>query len=292
MPQKVTQFGFGQLGLAIAKRLLSSGYSINAWNRSPEKLTALAEQGVIVKATAAQAIKSAEILISILPDPLALQEVLFDKDWAHDLEGRCVIHFGSVNPSRSQAIFDAFSAHQARYVEVAALGSVNDVFHGNLKMLVACEQGDYQQVKPLLDDLSDHVTYFGDIGSAVAVKLAMQQLLASQFCAFSSSISLIMELGLNVDSFMEFVRQSPLYAPLFDQKLPRILGRDYSHPNLPGRHLEQDLKLFMEEAEETGLNSHNVASVLELINFSVARGAGEVDFTAVYDVLHPPKDDD
>jgi len=292
MSKTVTQFGFGPLGLAVAGRLLANGYVINAWNRSPEKLIPLAEKGVIVKASAAEAIRSTETLICVLPDPASLQEALFDQDWAHDLEGRCVIHFGSVNPSRSQAIMDAFNAHQANYVEVAALGSVDDVFSGNLQLLIGSEPEDFQRVRQLLEELSDHVTYIGDVGSAVAIKLALQQLLASLFCGFSSSISLIREKGLSVDEFMDFIRRSPLYTPLFDQKLPRILGRDYSHPSLPGKHLVQDLKLFMEEAEDLGLNPYSVSSILDLINFSVARGAGDMDFTAVYDVLHPPKDDE
>jgi len=291
MTHAIAQFGFGKLGMAIVQRLLGKGYVVNAWNRSPETLIELAEQGVIVKASPAKTITSSDILISVLPDPAALQEVLFDQDWAHDLAGRCIIHFGSVNPARSQAILDAFNAHQAGYVEVAALGSVHDMERGTMQLLIGASDADYQRANAILQDLSDQVIHIGEVGTAVTIKLATQQLLASLFCAFCTSLSLVKEKGLSIDMFMDYIRYTSLYAPLFDQKLPRILGRDYSHATLPGKHLERDLKLFLEEAEEIGLNTHAVASVTELLNFSIARGMYEQDFTAVYDIINPPKDE-
>lgn len=292
MSEMVSLFGVGAMGEAIAQRLLAKRYQLNVWSRTPEKLVTLAEAGAIVKSSAANAIKSANIILCVLPDVVAIQEALFDVEWAHELHGRTVINFGAVNTSRSQALMDAFQAHQASYVEVAAIGSVNDVANGNVQLLVGAAEPDYQRVSGLLHELSNRISFVGDVGNAVALKLAMQQMAATLFCAFSSSISMIKEQGLDIDVFLDFLRASPLYTPLFDQKLPRILGRDYARPSLPARHLERDLKLFLEEAEELGLNAYHVESVKELISLCVARGMQDMDYTAVYDVINPPKEDD
>jgi len=90
-------FGFGAMGEAIARRLLSQQYQLNIWSRTSEKLIVLAESGAMVKSSVAEAIMSADTIICVLPDVVALQEVLFDVDWAHELQGRMVINFGSVN---------------------------------------------------------------------------------------------------------------------------------------------------------------------------------------------------
>ncbi|WP_455365127.1 NAD(P)-dependent oxidoreductase [Kaarinaea lacus] len=291
MSETVSLFGVGAMGEAIARRLLARQYQLNVWNRTPEKLVTLAEAGAIVKSSAANAIKSADTIICVLPDVLAIQEALFDVDWAHELHDRTIINFGAVNPSRSQALMDAFQAHQASYIEVAAMGSVDDVANGNLQLLVGAAEGDYQRVSGLLQVLSNRVSFVGEVGNAVALKLAMQQMAATLFCAFSTSISMIKEQGLDVDMFLDFLRASPLYTPLFDQKLPRILGRDYARASLPARHLERDLKLFLEETEELGLNAHHVESIKELVGLCVARGMQDLDYTAVYDVINPPKED-
>lgn len=291
MVETVSQFGFGAIGEAIARRLLARHYRLNVWNRTPEKLVPLAEVGAIVKSTAANAIRSADTIVCVLPDVIAIQEVLFDVDWAHELHGRTVINFGSVNTSRSQALMDAFHAHQCGYIEVAAIGSADDVANSNLQLLVGATEHEYQQVSGLLNDLSSQVTYAGDTGDAVALKLALQQMAATLFCAFSVSVGMIKERGLDIDRFMDFLRASPLYTPLFDQKLPRILGRDYARSSLPARNLERDLKLFLEDTEELGLNAHHVESIKDLLALCVARGMRDMDYTAVYDVINPPKEE-
>ena len=286
----VAMFGFGQVGEALAKNLLSKGYTVNAWSRSTEKLMQLKGAGAVVQSSEVENIKSADIIISALPDYLALQEVLFHNDWAHELNGRTVIHFGSLNTSRSQAIMDAFHAHQAGYIEVAALGNLDEVLSGEWRLLVGSEEKEYQQVEKLLSDVSENVHYVGTVGDAAAIKLALQQLSASVFCAFSSSLSMVKESGVDVEVFMELLRSSPAYAPMFDQILPGLLSRDYSQSITPSKHIEKDLKLFLEQAEEIGLTTHQVESVKELISFSVSRGMQEMDFTAVHDVINPPKE--
>lgn len=290
MPTAVAMFGFGEVGAAMALRLLSLGYTVNVWGRSPEKLNALKEAGAIVHETEVENIKSSQIIISVLPDPLSLQEVLFHKDWAHELRGRTVLHFGSLNTSRSQAFMDAFQAHQSTYVEVAALGNRDQVQGGDWQLFVGAEKEDYDAVKELLSDLSKHVAYIGPVGAAVAIKLSLQQMTVSVLCAFSASISLVRESGGDVDLFMGFLRQSPVYAPMFDKALDILMNRDYAQSSKPGKHIEQDLKLFLEHAEELGLTTHHVESVRELVGLSVAKGMQEFDFEAVHDVINPPKE--
>lgn len=290
MATTVAMFGFGEVGMAMASRLLAKGYCVNVWNRSPEKLAALKKAGAIVQPAEVDNIKSAELIISSLPDSPSLQEVLFHNDWAHELHGRTVIHFGSLNTSRSQAIMDAFHAHQSDYIEVAALGNRDQVTRGEWQLYVGAEEQEYEKTKQLLSDLSGRVTYIGPVGDAAAIKLALQQLTASVFCAFSSSISLVKQSGVDVDVFMKFLRQSPVYAPMFDNALAPLMARDYSQSVTPSKHIEKDLKLFLEQADELGLTTHHVESIRELIGFCVARGLAEMDFTSVHDVINPPKE--
>ena len=290
MPETVAMFGFGEIGTAMALRLLSQGYTVNIWNRSPEKLSTLKQAGAVMHSSEVDNIKSAAVILSVLPDSPALQDVLFHNDWAHELHGRTVLHFGSLNASRSQAFMDAFQAHQANYIEVAALGNRDQVQSGEWQLFVGAEQADFETYQQLLSKLSDQVTYIGAVGQAVAMKLALQQITASLFCAFSSSLGLIKESGGDVDVFMNFLRQSPAYAPLFDNVLSVLLDRQYDSTEVAGKNMEQDIKLFLEHAEELGLTTHHVESIRELIGFSMARGMRDVDYTAVYDIINPPKE--
>jgi len=286
----VSLFGLGPMGVGLASQLLSKAYTVNLWNRTAGKGTGLAEQGAIVKASPAEAIRGAPVIISALPEHIALQEVLFDVDWAHELSGRTIINVGSMSPSRSQAFMDACEAHQACYIEVAAMGSVDDIEASNLQLLIGAAAPDYQRIKPLLQDISTKVSFIGDVGQAVALKLALLQLSASLTTAFSASISLVMEQGLDTDVFMNHLRGSSLYAALFDQKLPRLLARDYQKPNFSGRHLQRELALFLEQAEQNGLNVNSAQSINDLLCLTRAKGLQNQDFSALHDIVYPPRD--
>ena len=290
MPSTIAMFGFGEIGSSMALRLLAKGYTVNVWNRTPENISTMMDAGAINQESEVANIKSANIIVSVLPDVLSLQEILFHNDWAHELSGRTIIHFGSLNASRSQAFMDAFQAHQAEYVEVAAMGNREQVETGDWQLFVGADAENYEKVRQLLSDLSENVTFIGSVGEAVAIKLAMQQLMVANFCAFSSSIGLIKESGGKVELFMDFLRNSPVYAPMFDHWLELLLNRNYSQSSLPGRHIEQDLKLFLEHAEELGLTTHHVESVRELIGLSAARGIKDLGFEAVNDIINPPKE--
>ena len=291
LDNRVSFFGLGPMGQAIAQRLMANGYQLYIWNRTPEKTITLAEAGAIIKSSEVDAIRSSDIIVCILTDTAALQEVVFDVDWAHEIHGKTLINFGSISPSRSQAVMDAADAHDSHYIEVAAMGSVADVNTGNLQLMVGASEENYARVETLLSVLSSRITYIGEVGDATTIKLALQQLSAAMFTAFSSSIGLVQEQGVSVDLFMDLLRTSPLYAAFYDQKLPRVLSRDYSQSSLPGRHLQRELQLFMEQAEELGINAHTVESIKEIISFSLGRGLSNADFTAIYDVINPPKEE-
>ena len=69
---------------------------------------------------------------------------------------------------------DAFHAHQASYIEVAALGNLDEVLSGEWRLLVGSEEKEYQQVEKLLSDVSENVHYVGAVGDAAAIKLALR----------------------------------------------------------------------------------------------------------------------
>ncbi len=106
----------------------------------------------------------------------------------------------------------------------------------------------------------------GPVGSAVALKLALNHLIAAETSAFALSLELVQRSGVAVETFMAILRESALYAPTFDKKLPRLLKRDYHHPNFSTRHLLKDLRLCCQEAR----------AALFLFTYSLRIDAGPV----------------
>jgi 3-hydroxyisobutyrate dehydrogenase len=283
----IALFGTGLMGAPLAERLLDAGYKVVVWNRSSEKTAALAKKGALVAQSPAQAVQSAEVLITWLADRRAIQEVLFPPERASLLEGKTLLQMATIGPSHSRALMDAAHAHGADYLEAPVLGSIPEAQKGTLLLMVGATAAQYQRFLPLLQVFGANPIHVGEVGQAAAMKLAFNQLIASLTSAFSLSLGLIQEEGVRVELFMDMLRDSALYAPTFDKKLLRMLNRDYANPNFPTRHLLKDTELFLDAAGEHGLIAACLEGVRDTIAVTMAKGLADADYSAVNEVIHP-----
>jgi len=90
-----------------------------------------------------------------------------------------------------------------------------------------------------------------------------------------------------VDTFMTILRESALFAPSFEKKLPRLLKRDYHNPNFTTRHLLKDVELFLAEAIKQHLTVSSLEGIVPILRNTIDHGLGEVDYSAIYDIIHP-----
>lgn len=283
-------FGTGLMGLPLGQRLLDAGYPLVVWNRTPEKAAPLVEAGALQAETAAQAIDSAEVLITWLADHLAIQEVLFPAKQASLLAGKTLLQMATIGPEHSRCLRDAAHAHGADYLEAPVLGSIPEAVAGTLLLMVGGSEAQFTRFHALLQVFGQNIVHVGEVGQAAAMKLAFNQLIAGLTASFSLSLGLVQEEGVRVEQFMDMLRDSALYAPTFDKKLLRMLERDYARPNFPTRHLLKDIDLFLGAAEERGLTTAALQGVRDIAALSLAKGLGNDDYSAINEVIHPRRD--
>ena len=106
----------------------------------------------------------------------------------------------------------------------------------------------FERWKELLQNFCPEPIYVGEVGTAAAMKLALNQLIAGLTSTFALSLGFVRLSGLKVEQFMDVVRQSALYAPTFEKKLARMCEGNYANPNFPTKHLLKDTNLFLNQA--------------------------------------------
>jgi 3-hydroxyisobutyrate dehydrogenase len=114
-------------------------------------------------------------------------------------------------------------------------------------------------------------------------------MIASLVAAFSLSLGMVLRHDVSVEAFMQVLRKSTLYAQTFEQKLPRLLERDFEKPNFPLRLLLKDVRLCLQTARQSGLDPAALRGVENLIKTGLKMGIGELDYVSVYNVIHPQK---
>jgi 3-hydroxyisobutyrate dehydrogenase-like beta-hydroxyacid dehydrogenase len=127
----------------------------------------------------------------------------------------------------------------------------------------------------------------GEVGRAAALKLALNQLIATITTAYATSLGLIRRAGVDLDVYTHIVRESALYAPTFDKKLDRMVNREFVPANFPARHLLKDVRLYQEEAAVQGLFAPHLAGIASILERTIDGGFGGADYSALAVAVDP-----
>jgi len=277
----VSLLGTGLLGAPIALRFASTGLDVTVWNRTAAKTGTLREAGLAVAASAAEALRASPVAVLMLADGPAIRQTLFAPEASGALAGRTVVQMGTIGPEESRGFAAEVSAAGGEWVEAPVLGSIPQADSGTLQVMFGGSEGQLARLEPLLARLGRDVRRVGDVGKAAALKLALNQLIGSLTTAFAASLAYVRAEGVDPEAFMEVLRPSALYAPTFDKKLGRMLGREYGNPTFPLRLLRKDLDLFVRAARAAGVDPGVAEAVLDAVGAAAGRGHAEDDYSAV-----------
>jgi 3-hydroxyisobutyrate dehydrogenase len=282
---KVGFLGTGLMGVPMVERLLNQGISVIAYNRTLEKLTPLGQLGAKTVSSPEQVIQEADCLILMLTNAAAIQEVLGLNSQQSNLDNRTIIQMGTIAPSESKQLRDQIVAQGGEYLEAPVLGSIPEAKNGTLLVMVGATEKQFGQWSNLLAYFGKEPMLIGEVGSAAALKLALNQLIASLTSAFALSLAFLSQQEVDIEKFMTILRQSALYAPTFDKKLTRMLEKNYANPNFPTKHLLKDVNLFLEESEKLDLTAFPLTGVQRLLQKALEMGLAEEDYSALYGAI-------
>ncbi|MBD1927318.1 NAD(P)-dependent oxidoreductase [Trichocoleus sp. FACHB-90] len=284
---KVGFLGTGLMGQPMVKRLLEAKISVVAYNRTPSKLAPLRDAGAKIADSPQEAIRESECVILMLTNATAIYETLLSEASRQELKGRTVVQMGTISPSDSKAIASDVVAAGGEYIEAPVLGSIPEAETGKLMVMVGASGEQFQKWLPLLKNFGSEPLHIGEIGAAAAVKLALNQLIASLTSTFALSLGFVQNQGVEVEKFMQILRQSALYAPTFDKKLQRMLDRNYENPNFPTKHLLKDTNLFLSEAKSEGLNVSSLEGIRQILEIAQNMGLADDDYSALFSAINP-----
>ena len=278
---RIALLGTGLLGAAIGRRLLEQGHRLKVWNRTPEKCQALLEAGGQAISSLSDGASDCDTVISVLRDGPASAAVL---QQLGELEGSCVMGMGTMAIAESQALEQQIKAQHGTYLEAPVLGSRPEALKGSLLVMAGGSAELFERQRPILEALSAEPRLMGPVGSGMASKLALNQLIASLTHGFSLALRLVQAQGVGVEEFMEVLRPSAVYAPTYDKKLERMLDQYYDNPNFSTALLRKDLGLFLQASQQAGLDASGLQGILELLQQAQGDAIDGLDYCALHEL--------
>ena len=281
----VAFLGTGLMGLPMAKRLLTRDYPVLAYNRTQEKSESLKTSGARIAQSPPEAIADADCVVLMLADMPAIREVLLGEETRSHLSGRTVIQMGTIGPSQSRQVEQEVKASGGDYFEAPVLGSIPQAQKGSLILMVGASSKQFQDWSELLKCFGPHPVLIGPVGKAAALKLALNQLIASLTASFALSLGMVQREEIPVETFMQILRGSALYTPTFDKKLARMVKRDYENPNFPARHLLKDVDLILATATQLELDTSSLMGIRVLLEKALGQGWADGDYSALFEAV-------
>ena len=277
----VALLGTGTLGSAIAQRFLAQGLDVHVWNRDSSRTAPLIDLGAIAITDLHAATRKCDSIVTVLTTGDVTTEVVAALG---QLNGSTVIPMGTMGVTESRKLAAQVLQKNGKYLEAPVLGSKPQALSGSLLVMAGGDADVFEQQLELLRHLSQQPKLVGPVGSGAATKLALNQLIASLTHSFSLSLRLIQQAGVPVETFMEILRPSALYAPTFDKKLERMLLGHYEDPNFSTALLRKDLELFLQETSEAGLQDLGLQGLAELLNKAKGTQLDHQDYCALHEL--------
>jgi 3-hydroxyisobutyrate dehydrogenase len=274
----VAVLGTGTMGGPIARNLLRAGYQVRVWNRTAAKAEGLALDGALLAHSPAAAVAGVDVVITMLADGAAVQEVMAGAGGALAALGpKAVwIQMSTVGVDWSDQLAALAAGHGVTFVDAPVSGSSQPAEDGQLLILASGAELDRSRLEPLFDVLGRETLWLGRVGDGSRLKLALNNWLAVLVEGMAETLTLSSALGLDPVLFVETIAGGPLASTYATNKGNAMLKSDFA-PGFPLRHAAKDAALATDAAHNVGLELPLTAALLGRWQQAMALGHGEDD---------------
>ncbi len=283
---KIGFIGLGKMGGRVAKRFIDAGHTIIGYNRTKSKVQWLLDAGMLWGESPRQVVEASDIIFSMVTNTTALREVLDSDDGILSglTSGKVYVDMSTISMNASQEIAKEVEAKGAHMLDAPVSGNVTHVEQGTVSMIVGGSQAIFEQVRPILLNITPKVTYVGGNGKAILMKIAINLALSTEFLAFSEGVLLAEKNGIPRELAVEAWRNSAVASSATWHRAPFILEKPeevWFNVNM----MQKDLLLALEIGRASDVPLPSVALANELLTSARAMGMEKEDFAVMFDVL-------
>jgi 3-hydroxyisobutyrate dehydrogenase-like beta-hydroxyacid dehydrogenase len=284
---KIGFIGLGIMGSRMAANLLKAGYDLTVHNRTRAKADLLLAQGARWADTPAAVARDADVLITMLGDPTAVEGVALGEGGFLEAlpQGSLWADCSTVNPSFSRRMAAAARARGVHLLDAPVAGTKGPAAEGTLLFLVGGDLDDVARCQPLFDVMGRQTIHVGGQGMGTSLKMVFNLLLGESMLVFSEGMALGQSLGIPRETLLEMLIGSAVVAPFVSGKRDMIEGGEYE-AHFPLRWMHKDLQLATQTAYERGVALPAGNAVKEIFMLAKQAGLGDEDFAAIYRFLN------
>jgi 3-hydroxyisobutyrate dehydrogenase len=279
---RIALLGAGTMGAGMAQRLLDVGFSVDVWNRAPGPAARLAERGATAHPYPAQAVATAEVVLTMLPTADAVADVMLRQSTVDDLRAEAIwAQMGTIGLEATERLVDETARRRPdiAFVDAPVSGSREPARSGRLLILASGPDEAQSTLAPVFGALGQRTLWLGRAGTGSRLKLVLNTWLAFEIEAVAEVSALSDRLGIPPSALVDAVSGGSLASATAMTKLARMESGDYT----PDFSLEWALKDLDLATAAAGPTSAPVAgTIAERWRRLVSQGYGHLDISAAH----------
>jgi 3-hydroxyisobutyrate dehydrogenase-like beta-hydroxyacid dehydrogenase len=278
--------GLGVMGSEMVLRLLSKGHTVTGYNRTRSKAEELIQKGMKRADSPRVAAAASDVIFSMVTNCAALEAIVEGPDGilAGLTPGKFFVDISTVSPEYSRAVAAKVRAKGSDMIDAPVSGSVITLQEGKLSVMVGGRKETFEKLKPILLDIGPKVTYVGDNGLALVMKIATNLSLAVQMLAFSEGVLLAEKSGIAREVAVEVLVNSAVASPMIKYRGPFVLElpkEAWFNVNM----MQKDMLLALELGRKLDVPMPSTAVANEFLTAARGMGLVQEDFAVVCEVL-------
>jgi 2-hydroxy-3-oxopropionate reductase len=278
----VAVIGLGIMGGPMAANLIKAGFDVVGYNRSRDKVDQLVGQGGRGAADVAEAVRDADVVLTMLPDSPDVEGVVLGEGGVLDSAkpGTLLVDASTIRPDVSVRLAEAARARGVRAVDAPVSGGEAGAVEGTLSIMVGGEEPDVEAARPVLEAVGSTVVHVGPAGSGQTVKAANQLIVAGTIELVAEALVFLEAHGVDTEAAVKVLAGGLAGNRILDRKAAGMIARSFT----PGFRVDlhhKDLGIVTAAAREAGVAIPLGAVVAQLMGALRAGGHGSLDHSAL-----------
>jgi 2-hydroxy-3-oxopropionate reductase len=277
----VAILGIGRMGLPMARRLCQAGLHVHAWNRNTARAEPLGAQGAKVQTLAADAVRQADIVISMLENGPVVEQVLFEQGTAQAMRpGTLVVDMASIKPAEARDHAERLAAMGLRHIDAPVSGGTVAAEAGTLAIMAGGDATDLAQALPVLQHLGTTV-HVGPHGAGQLAKLANQMIVGITIGAVSEALLMCAKGGADMAKVREAIGGGFARSRILELHGQRMVDRDFA-PRATMTVQRKDMRNALDTAAMLGFQAPITELFERLYSEAIDHGLADLDHSGLF----------
>ncbi|GER11793.1 NAD(P)-dependent oxidoreductase [Variovorax boronicumulans] len=284
----VSLIGLGPMGIALARALQASKFTLTVWNRTTERATPLLNQGTVLAPTALAAVQASPIVLVCVADYPASRAILAAPGVHDALRGKVLVQLSTGTPQDARDDWAALSG--VAYLDGALLATPGQIGRPDTPLFISGEARALAACRPLLEAIAGNIQHMGEpIGNAAAWDLATLSCMFGAMSGFFHGVRICEAEGLPVDGFSQMIGAiSPVLGEMIQAEGEAIHAGRYGEPESSMATCAGSGRLFVKQAREAQLDAGFPDFLKGQFDRALGAGLGNERLAAMVKVLRQP----